>query len=241
MNILCIARRDFKAYTHGYAAYVIIASVLFLQGLFFNAWVLRPDSARYSHEVLKEFFHLDGGFAIAAAVLLTMRSLAGERAAGTDVLLSTSTMKPGQIVAGKWLAAMSMLTLLTLLTAYMPALIFVNGKVALAHIFVGYLGVLCLGGTCCAIGIFGSSLFRSQLAAGIFTTVLTVTLVVMWILSEVLDPPFADISSYMAIWNKHFTPFQEGRVLLSGMVYYLTTTGAFLFFSSRVLEGRQWE
>ena len=143
MNILCIARRDFKAYTHGYAAYVIIASVLFLQGLFFNAWVLRPSSARYSHEVLEDFFYLDGGFVIAAAILLTMRALAGERATGTDVLLNTSTMSPGHIVVGKWLAAMGMLGLLTLLTGYMPALIFVNGKVAIAHILVGYLGVLC--------------------------------------------------------------------------------------------------
>ncbi|MFT4626772.1 MAG: ABC-2 type transport system permease protein [Myxococcota bacterium] len=241
MIALTIARRDLAAYLHGYSAYIIIAAILGLQGLFFNAWVLGASSARYSHEVLEQFFYLDGGFAMAAAILLTMRSIAEERSNGTDVLLGTSTASDAQIVFGKWLAAMAMVTLLTVLTVYMPGLIMVNGKVAVGHVVVGYFGVLCLGGATAAIGVFGSSMFRSQLAAGIFTTVFTITLVVMWILSEITDPPFADLASYMAIWNMHFTPFQEGRLTLSSVAYYGTVTTAFLFLATRILEARRWE
>ena len=109
------------------------------------------SSARYSHEVLEDFFYLSGGFAIAASILLTMRTIAEERANQTDVLLTTSVLSEGEIVAGKWSAAMGMVTLLTALTAYMPALIFVNGKVAIAHILVGYLGILALGSAVSAI------------------------------------------------------------------------------------------
>lgn len=241
MNILTIARRDFRSYFYGYSAYIIIASVLFLQGLFFNAWVLGSSSARYSHEVLEDFFYLSGGFAIAASILLTMRTIAEERANQTDVLLTTSVLTEREIVAGKWSAAMGMVTLLTALTAYMPALIFVNGKVAIAHILVGYLGILALGSAVSAIGVFGSSIFRGQLAAGIFTTVLTVTLIVLWILSEITDPPFAQITSYAAIWNQHFTPFQEGRLTLTSLTYYASVTALFLFMATRVLESRRWE
>lgn len=128
-HVLTIARRDLGAYLHGYTAYVIIAGILFIQGLLFNGIALPAETARYSHEVLQEFFYISGGCAMVASVLLTMRSLAEEQSTGTDVLLRTSVASDGQVVLGKYLAAMGMLTLFTVLTVYMPLLIFVNGKV----------------------------------------------------------------------------------------------------------------
>lgn len=241
MNFLTIARRDLAAYLHGYSGYVIVAAILFLQGLLFNAWALGSSSARYSHEVLEQFFYLAGGFAIAASILLTMRTVAEERSSGTYVLLLGSRASDAEIILGKWLAAMAMITLLCALSLYMPALIFVNGKVALAHIAVGYLGVLGVSATSVAIGVLGSSLFKNQLAAGVFTTVILVTSIVMWLLSEITDPPFTEIVSYAALWNMHFTPFQEGRLELQSVLYYLTTTAAALFLATRVIEGRRWE
>src|SRR5690606_11263591 len=89
-NVLTIARRDLGAYLLGYTAYVIIAGILFIEGLMFNAFAMGAESARYSHEVLEDFFYINGGAAMIASVLLTMRSLAEEQATGTDVLLRTS-------------------------------------------------------------------------------------------------------------------------------------------------------
>lgn len=240
-HVLTVARRDLGAYLHGYAAYVVIAGILFVEGLLFNAFALGAESARYSHEVLEQFFYINGGAAMVASVLLTMRSLAEEQATGTDVLLRTSVAGDGQVVLGKYLAAMGMLTLLTLLTFYMPLLIFVNGKVSLSHLAVGYLGVLGLGSATTAMGIFGSSLFRSQMAAGIFSGILVVTFLTAWMLSEIVDPPFAEVTAYAALFNQHFVPFQEGRLMTSGLVYYGSITALFLTLSAKVLEGRRWE
>ena len=39
MNVLTIARRDFASYMQGFAAYIIIAGVLFVEGLLYNGWV----------------------------------------------------------------------------------------------------------------------------------------------------------------------------------------------------------
>ena len=63
----------------------------------------------------------------------------------------------------------------------------------------------------------------------------------MWMLSEITDPPFTELTANMAIWNKHFVPFQEGRLLSTSLVYYASVTGLFLFLSTRILEGRRWE
>src|SRR5262245_18916434 len=144
MNAWLIARRDLGAYLHGITGYVIVAAVLFIDGVLFEA-VAMGSGAKYSHEVLEQFFYFCSGTTMIASVLLTMRSIAEERQTGTDVLLHSSPVSEGQIVLGKYLAAMGIVALLTLLTIYMPMLIFVNGKVSFAHIGVGYLGLLCLG------------------------------------------------------------------------------------------------
>lgn len=239
-NMFLVAKRDLAAYLNGYPGYVIIAAVLFINGVLFNAVAMGSD-ARYSHEVLEQFFYFSSGTTMIAAVLLTMRAIAEERSLGTDVLLSTSTASDAQIIGGKYLAAMGMLTLMTLLSLYMPALIFVNGKVAISHIAVGYLGLLAIGSASTAVGIFGSSLFKSQLPAGVLSGVIVVLLLTAWILSEITDAPFTEVTAYAAFFQKHFMPFMEGRLHLSGLVYYGSLTGLFLLLSTRILEGRRWE
>jgi ABC-2 type transport system permease protein len=242
MNALIIAKRDLASYLQGHSAYIIIAGLLLFNGLFFHAFALGAEEARYSHQVLENFFYLCWGFAVATAVLLTMRSLADEHAHGTEVLLRTSIVKDSEIVLGKWLAAMGMVGLYVSLTVHMPLLIFVNGKVSVAHLLVGYLGVLLGGGVASALGVFCSALFRNQLAAGIVGGLLAIYMSVMaWMLSEVVDPPFTEIVSYTAIFNQHFVPYMEGRLTLSSFVFQATLGTLFLALSTLILNGRRWE
>ena len=96
MNALNIARRDLASYLQGYSAYIIIAGLLLFHGLFFLAWGMQED---YSNDILGRFFYLCWGFAVATGVLLTMRSLAEEHTRGTEVLLRTSIVSDGEVVA----------------------------------------------------------------------------------------------------------------------------------------------
>ena len=247
-NALLIARRDLSAYLNGYVGYVIFFLILLGEGLFFNFFVL-GRGAQYSHEVLEGFFELSFGFTIAAAIFLTMFSITTEFGQRTDVLLTTSPVSDAQIIAGKYLAAMCMLTILTGLSTYMPALIFVNGKVSLAHIGVGYLGVLCIGSVASAIGIFGSSLFRSDamwisaltsLLAGLIAGFICIALILLWFVADSSDPPFSAIFEYMALFDQQFQPFMEGRLRSTGLVYYGSLTFVFLTLATRMLGLRRW-
>lgn len=242
MNALIIARRDLTSYLQGLTAYIIIAGLLFFNGLLFYGFALGGDSARYSHEVLENFFYVTWGFAVATAVLLTMRSLADEHALGTEVLLRTSIVSDGEVVVGKWLAAMGIVSLYVGLTIHMPLMIFVNGKVSAGHLVVGYLGVLLGGGVASALGVFCSALFRNQLAAGVIGGLLAIYMsVISWMLAEIAGPPFGDVIAYTAIFNQHFVPFMEGRLSMAATVYQLTLGGLFLGLSTLVLNGRRWE
>ncbi|MBN1334693.1 MAG: ABC transporter permease subunit [Deltaproteobacteria bacterium] len=238
-GLLLVARRDLQAYFNTAWGYVILAAMLLIDGLLFNAFAMGA-SAQYSSDVLEKFFYLSSGITMAGAVILTMRLFGEERSAGTMVLLDTAPLTDLQIVLGKFLAGFAMIAILLGLTLYMPALIFVNGKVSLLHIASGYLGLLALGATVTAIGTWGSAVTRGQYVGAGITAVVTVALLLTWMLAKVSDPPLKAILSYVALFDKHFQPFQKGRINIESLVYYASLTFAFLVLAVRGIQGRRW-
>lgn len=239
MKTLLIARRELAAYLRTFNGYVIIAAVLAVDGLLFNAFALGGPSKR-SAEVLSLFFYFSSGTTIIASVFISMRLLAEERQSGTLALLYSSPVKDREIVLGKFLSALAFLSILTLATFFMPLLVMVNGKVSFGHIAAGYLGLLLLGSACLAVGTFGSSLAKNQVLAAIASGCMLVALLVSWLLARVTERPLADVFSAMALHGQHFQPFQSGLVHVRDVVYYLLVTYVALFAATRVLEARRW-
>ena len=235
-----IARRELSAYLRTMSGYVIAAVVLFVDGILFNVRAMGTQQDRLSTEVLSEFFFNSSGLTMAAAVFLSMRLLAEERQNGSMVLLASSPVREREIVLGKFLSAFIFLTLMTLAGVFMPMLILVNGKLALGHVAVGYLGLLLLGSAALAIGTLGSTLARSQLLAAIISGSLVVCLIVVWMVGTVTERPLNDVFFALALWGRHFPPFQAGIINLRDVVYYLAVTYFALFVSVRVLEARRW-
>ena len=235
-----IARRELSAYLRTMSGYVIAAVVLFVDGILFNVRAMGSQQDRLSTEVLSEFFFNSSGLTMAAAVFLSMRLLAEERQNGSMVLLASSPVREREIVLGKFFSAFIFLTLMTLAGVFMPMLILVNGKLSLGHVAVGYLGLLLLGSAALAIGTLGSTLARSQLLAAIISGSLVVCLIVVWMVGTVTERPLNDVFFALALWGRHFPPFQAGILNLRDVVYYLAVTYFALFVSIRVLEARRW-
>jgi ABC-2 type transport system permease protein len=239
VKALLIARRELAGYLRTLSGYVVIAVILALNGLFFNAYALGGASKR-SAEVLSQFFYYSSGFTIVASVFISMRLLAEERQTGTLPLLYSSPLRDRDIVLGKYLAGLTFLGLYVLCTLYMPLLVLVNGKVSFGHVAAGYLGLMLLGSASLAVGTFGSALARNQLLAAITSAVLLVALILCWLLARITEQPLASVFSAMSLWNQHFPPFQSGLVHVRDVVYYLVVTYVALFAATRVLEARRW-
>ncbi len=235
-----IARRELGAYLRTMSGYVIAAVVLFVDGILFNVRALGGPQERLSTEVLSEFFFNSSGLVMAASVFLSMRLLAEERQNGSMVLLASSPVREHEIVLGKFLSAFIFLTMMTLAGVFMPMLILVNGKLSLGHVAVGYAGLLLLGSATLAIGTLGSTLARSQLLAAIISGCLVVCLIIVWMVGTVTERPLNDVFFALALWGRHFPPFQAGILNLRDVVYYLAVTYFALFLSVRVLEARRW-
>lgn len=240
-TVLLIARRELGAYLRTMSGYVIIAVLLFMNGLAFNVFAV-AGTAKRSSEVLGDplgFFWWTSGIGMTVAVFLTMRLIAEERQTGTIQLLYSSPVHDWQIVLGKYLASLGFLCLYLLGTLYMPVLVGVYGKVSVGHVVSGYLGLTLVGSAAIALGIFGSSLTKSQVVAAIVSAVLCVVLSVCWTLAKVVDRPFTDVVTGLA-WYGHFDPFAHGLVHLKHVVYFGLVTFVALFASTRVLEARRW-
>src|SRR5215471_17435857 len=169
-----------------------------------------------------------------------MRLLAEERHTGTLVVLNTAPEHDRAIVLGKFLSAFGFVALKTALTIYLPLLIFVNGRVSLGHIAVGYLGLLLLGAASVAIGLFGSALAKNQVLAAVIGAAILGTMLLLWMVGRVTDPPLNTFLAALALHNERQNAFMKGLLRLENVVYYVAVTYFFLLAATKTLEARRW-
>lgn len=237
-----VFRREFRAYTRSPMGYIVAAAVLLLDGILFYGLALGPRwGARLSGEVLQGFFYNASGMTAIAAVALSIRLVAEERQTGTLLLLDTSPVRDWEIVLGKFLSALAFLGAITVATVYIPLLILVNGKIAVGHILVGYLGLICLGGAVLSIGLFASSLTRHQLVAAAVASVITGALFLFSSLAHVVGPPLNGVLSALTIHGHHWAGFGSGALHLRDLAYYAALTYFFLYAAAKAMEAKRWE
>lgn len=236
---LVIAGRELRSYFRSPLGWIVAAAMLLVEGLWFQTQAL-GTGARLSSDVLAQFFYGASGVTMFAAIVLSMRLIAQEHEKNTFVLVNTAPVREAEIVAGKFLSVFAVLAIVTVLSSYMPALIFVNGRVSMGHIAVGYLGILLLGAASVAIGLFASALARNQVIAAILGTVLLGVLLLLWMVARITDPPVNTVLAGMALHHERFRPFMLGILRLENVVFYLAVAYFFLLAATKTLEARRW-
>jgi ABC-2 type transport system permease protein len=237
--VLLIARRELGAYFSNLSGYLILAGHLLLTGLLFNVYAV-GNQPKFSQLVLEHFFYFASGMAMITAVLLAMRLVAEERQLNTLVLLRTAPITERQIIWGKFLSALVFLLLTLLISIYLPALIFLHGKVSVLQIFSGYVGLALLGATCIAITLLASAWSGSQIMAGAIGGLLVTLALVVWLLGQVTTEPLKSLFAYVALHNLHFIPFSRGVIQARDVVFYVGATVLFVEAAVRSLESWRW-
>jgi ABC-2 type transport system permease protein len=239
-TILLIAGRELRSYLRSPLGWIVAAAMLLIDGLWFQVRAL-GSGARLSSDVLAEFFYGASGSTMIAAAILSIRLLAYEREKGTLVLLSTAPVRDLEIVIGKFLALFAFITMVTAISAYMPALIFVNGRVSIGHILVGYLGIVLLGAASVAIGAFASALAKTQVISAILAAVMIGVAVLLWMVAKISDPPLNTFIAGLALHHERQKGFMNGQLKLENVVFYGFLTYFFLLAAIKTLEARRWK
>ena len=158
-----IFQHELRGAFHGLAAYLFCAFLLVFVGV--GAMIYNIQAAVANFEYVLQFVCI--GLVVIVPVL-TMRSFAEERRQKTDQLLYSLPLGTWDIVAGKYLALVTVfLVPMVFISAY-PLLFSLYGEVYLPSAYGSVLAFLLLGAALIAAGIFVSSLTESQgFAAGI--------------------------------------------------------------------------
>ena len=234
-----IFRREFAAYLRSIMGWIVVGVALLAMGITFQAFGYKSALAS---EMLQQFFWSSSGVVMIISVILSFRVIAEERQSGSLMLLSTSPVREYAIVVGKFLATLAFLTMILVLSAYIPLLIKGQGKITGAQIFVGYLGLWLLGGACLAVGVFASSLTREMVIAAVVAAIIVGGMVLLYKLSLVLDPPLRAVFAELDLWWIHFqNGFMRGIFNLKDLVYYLAMIYFFLLLAVKTLEAKRWQ
>jgi ABC-2 type transport system permease protein len=235
-----IYRRELGGYLRSPLSWVIAAVVLLGQGIFFQAWALRGEML--SALVLERFFFISSFSIAVAAIVLSFRLIAEERQTGSIIILNTSPVRDHEIVLGKFLAALTFLGIILVLSIYMPILIKVNGKISTTQIVIGYLGLFLFGAVGLAIGLFSSSLTKHQFIALIVAAFLLIALGNIYQLATKLDPPLRGVVEQLDLWWIRFqSSFMRGILNLKDVIFYIGVIYFFLLLAVKTLEAKRWQ
>ena len=237
--VAIIYRREMRTYFQSLLGRVVASLALLFMGVLFQ--VFGAKTSLYG-EMLAQVFWGSSGVVMAVAIILSVRLISEEKQNGSLVLLSTSPVREADIVAGKFFAALTFLTLILAVSIYIPLLIQSEGKITGAQIFVGYLGLFLLGSATLAIVIFASTLAKQQIVAAVIGAAIVVLMILLYQLSRKLDAPMKDILAELDLWWIHFQQgFMKGIFNLKDVVYYVAVTYFVLLCSVKTLEMKRWQ
>ncbi len=233
-----IIKKELRSYYSSPVAY--IATIFFL--VFSSTWFFYLQRF-FAQDIasLRGYFGVMPLIYVILVPAITMRIWAEERKMGTAEVLRTLPYTEVQLVVGKYVAAMILLTATIVLTVIVPISVapfgdFDHGKTA-----ANYIGLLLLGSAAVGIGVFVSVLSRNQISAFILTALILLffTLVSQIPASLDLSPRAAAIINYFSL-DHHFQGFVTGVLDSRDVLFYLLVTALGLYGASRALLFRKW-
>ncbi len=171
--------------------------------------------------------------------LLTMRLLAEEKRSGTAELLFTYPLPDWAVILGKFGAAFLIyLIYLAFTVIYSLAFSFMT-PVDWGALAAGYLGLILLGASFMALGLFASSLTENQIIAGVVGFALLLLFWVIGWVQELGGPGLAKVAQFLSMMD-HYDSFSKGVINTRDLVYCASFSFFFLFLTKRQLESRRW-
>jgi ABC-2 type transport system permease protein len=231
-NILTISRKELYSYLTSPMAYIVTAVFLALSGTFFASYLA---STEYVDTSIKGFLNAAQLLVLIFAAVLTMRLVAEEKKMGTWEFLLTAPVRDSEIILGKFIGSLIVLTGMLVLTLYYPLLLILFGDPDLGPIVTSYLGLFLLGGTSLAVGIFATTLTSNQIVSAVMAGGFLFGLYFLEVAGRLVPGGLGKVLSFLSL-SHHFPDFVRGVVDTSAVVYYISVTALFLYLAIRSIE-----
>ncbi len=236
-NTWAIAQRELLSLFCSPIGYVVVAGFLLITGaIVWFSGLFAPGKPA----TLQSLFSSMPLVLTIIVPAIAMRSISEEYRTGTIESLMTAPVSDAQLVLGKFLASAIFYVIMLGSTLIYMVLLEAFGNPDWGASMASYLGLVLVGLSFTAFGVFASSLTRNQIVA--------------WILGSVPLLLFAFLGYWAAMkvegWQRvvlqqinvmgRFEEFTRGLVTLDGLVFFLGTTAMWVFLAIKVVESRRW-
>jgi ABC-2 type transport system permease protein len=237
-----ICKKEFRQFFGSLTGLVAVVVFLLLNGLFLFVF---PDSSilDYGYASLEKFFDLAPWILLFLVPAVTMRSWSDELKTGTFEILQTRPLTPGQLVAGKYLGALSIIII-----ALLPTLIYFYSVQTLSSdkgIDTGgtigsYTGLIFLAAVFTAIGTWCSSLSSNSVVAFLLSAFMCFILYIGFNSLSKL-PALQGRGDYLLEMlgiDFHYKSISRGVIDSRDLVYFGSIILYFLFITNRKIAFR---
>ncbi|XXF80448.1 ABC transporter permease [Myxococcaceae bacterium GXIMD 01537] len=259
---LAIARKELSIYFTTPWAYVVFTAMVALSAFFFignlydfqaaqadavrDGWAsVDPQYRNLTDGVVLPLWGALIGVTLFVAPFLSMRLFAEEKRNKTFELLMTTPVRPIEIVLGKYLGGVGVITATLGLTLLFPVLLAFFGvsrsgsPLEWSTVLLGHAALLLWGATCIAVGMFLSALTESQMLAALLSFV--VMLPWMWLgtLARSAEEPLRSILTNLS-FGPHLQPLLTGMLEVKSILFFLSVISFSLLLTHRAVEAQRW-
>jgi len=242
MGAMVVCRRELRSFFTSYVAYVLLAIFFVLSGYFFYSdlsfFVLAGGHILPTG--LWQYVFLDMRLcALLVLPLLTMRLFSEEKKLGTIELLWTYPVRDGEIIAGKFLAAWLFYIVMLVPTTINMVVLYQYYQFDVPPLLAAYLGMLLIGTSFIACGLFISSLTENQVLSAMGTYGV---LVFFWFMTwneEAVSMRLIGFLQGLSLFDRFFN-FSRGVIDTRDIVFFVLFAALFLFFTQLSLNSRKW-
>jgi ABC-2 type transport system permease protein len=245
VHMFTLFKKEINGFLNSLIGYIVMIVFLLITGLFLWVFPLEFNVLDFGYA------GLDGLFILAPFVFLflipaiTMRSFADEKKSGTLELLMTQPLTDLQVILAKYFAGIVLViiallpTLIYYISVYMLGL--PTGNLDSGSIWGSYLGLLFLGASFVAIGIFASSLTDNQIVSFILAVFISFFLYMgfEFIYNFIVSGKTGLIIESLGL-NAHYSSISRGVVDSRDLIYFLSVTALFILLTKLSLESRKW-
>lgn len=242
--MIAIYKKEINLFFSSIIGYLTMLVFFIVLGL--NLFIFQGNIFEGGYATLESFFTLAPWILIFLIPAITMRSFADEKQAGTLEFLMTKPITDTQIILGKYFAALSLWLFIFILTfTYffcIKLLSLENAPLDIGATLGSYIGLFFLGCVFIAIGIFSSSISKSQLVAflvGVFFCYLMYDAFFQLSSLPIFSGKFDYYIQSFGL-GAHYESISRGVVDSRDIIYFISIIALFLILCRTFLEAKKW-
>ena len=235
-NMKAVYYKEMQSYFNSPMAYIFLVIFSIINGYFFTRTFFLFDQSN-----MRSLFNIIPLIYLFFIPAVTMSLIAREKNLGTMEVISTLPLKDLDFVAGKFLAAFSLVVAGLLVTlVHFFTLTQVGTNIDYGAVFTGYLGLALAGAVYSSVGTFASSLTDNQVVAFIIGIFIVLIFFLMDKMLMFIPVSLSGLIQYLSV-DYHLSNISRGVIDSRNLVYFTSVIGFFLFMTIRVLEIRRWK